>query len=386
MFLFIFYILLAFSLPGTLELIFLTVMAWCSGSKEEKDSINPGIKLAVIIPAHNEEQGIKDTLESIFTCLEPPDKFDVVVVADNCTDKTARIAREYGVTVLDRCDEHNKGKGYALNYAFNYLLEADNHDGYIVIDADTFTDQNIFIEFRTLFAAGGCAGQAIYRVKNPEASFRTRLMNISFLAFSMLRLLGRSNAGLSVGILGNGFGLSRTTISEIPYEAFSIVEDLEYHLRLIRSGKTVSLLRNTAVWSDMPVGSEEAKSQRERWDGGRFGVYSDLIPLLLGDILFRSRRDMVEPLFELLLLPLAFHVLLILPLFLSGNSFIVAYAVFAILVLAFHVISAMIIGKATFSDYQALASVPFYILWKLSNLKGILKMAGKGAVWKRTGR
>jgi cellulose synthase/poly-beta-1,6-N-acetylglucosamine synthase-like glycosyltransferase len=381
-----FYILLAFSLPGTLELIFLTVMAWFGGGKEEKHFISSDIKLAVIIPAYNEAQGIIDTLDSIFACIEPPDKSDIVVVADNCTDKTARIARDYGVTVLERCDEQKRGKGYALNYAFHYLLEADCHDGYIVIDADTYTDQNIFIEFRALFAAGGSAGQAIYRVKNPEASFRTRLMNISFLAFSMLRLLGRDNAGLSVGILGNGFGLSRMTISEIPYEAFSIVEDLEYHLRLIRSGKTVKLLRNTSVWSDMPVGAEEAKSQRERWDGGRFGVYRDLIPLLLGDVLLRSRRDMIEPLFELLLLPLAFHLLLILPLFLSGSSFIIAYAIFAILVLAFHVVSAMIIGKAGFSDYKALVSVPFYVLWKLSNLNGILKMAGKGAVWKRTGR
>jgi hypothetical protein len=112
----------------------------------------------------------------------------------------------------------------------------------------------------------------------------------------------------------------------------------------------------------------------------------ELIPQLLKDVFIKHKPELIEPLFELLLLPLAFHLILILPLFLSGNSIITAYAVFALLVILIHVLSAMIIGKATFSDYKALASVPVYIFWKLLNLKGILKMSGKGAAWKRTGR
>ncbi len=382
----VFVIMLLVTLPGTLELIFLTCMAWF-GNKEQKASGDvSAIKLAVIIPAHNEEQGIPKTLDSILACTNPPGLGDIVVIADNCTDKTAAVAAAYDVTVLERNDDANRGKGYALNYTFTRLLEDGSHDGFIIIDADTYVDENIFAEFRSIFAAGHHAGQAIYRVHNPESSFRTRLMNIAFLAFNLLRPLGRDNTGLSVGILGNGFGLSRSTISAIPYDSFSIVEDLEYHLRLIRSGKAVRLLRNTTVWSDMPVGSAEAKSQRERWEGGRFRMYRELIPQLLKDVFIKRRPGMIEPLFELLLLPLAFHLILILPLFLSGNAWITAYAVLALLVVVFHVLVGMVLGKATLSDYKALATAPVYIVWKLANLKGIMKMAGKGASWKRTGR
>ena len=386
MLVYIFSILLLISLPGTLELLFLTVMAWLGGRKMEKSVRLSIIKLAVIIPAHNEEQGISNTLESIMLCENPPDKKDIVVIVDNCTDNTASIANNFGVTVLMRNDDTKRGKGFALNYAFNNLLESCDHDGFVVVDADTYVDKNIFNEFRVLFGGGGDAGQALNKVKNPEVSVRTRLMNISFMAFDMLRPLARSNAGLSVGIHGNGFGLSRATVLEVPYSAFSIVEDLEYHLRLIRSGKVVRLLMNTAVRSDTPIGVAEAKSQRERWDGGRFVMCRELVPQLLKDVFVKRKIELIEPLFELLLLPLAFHLMLILPLFLSGNIFIFTYAVFALLAVVAHVLSAMIIGKAEFADYKALASVPFYVLWKLFNLKGILKMTARGADWKRTGR
>lgn len=385
MFIYLFIILLLLSLPGTMELIFLTVMSWV-GKKQPVVSNYSDIRLAVLIPAHNEEEGLSGSLNSIFECNNPPTKDNVYVIADNCTDETAAIARNHDVSVLERTDDVNRGKGYALNYAFSYLLTNGDHDGFIIIDADTFVDDNIFDEFRQLFANNGDAGQAIYRVRNPEASFRTRLMNIAFLAFNMLRPLGRDNAGLSVGILGNGFGLSRATISDIPYDSFSIVEDLEYHLRLIRAGKKVTLLRNTVVWSDMPVGAAEAKSQRERWEGGRFRMYRELIPQLLKDIFIRFKGAMIEPLFELLLLPLAYHVLIILALLISGHTWIIAYALFSLVVITVHVFSAMLLGKATFEDYKALASAPFYIVWKVANFKGILKMAAKGAAWKRTGR
>ena len=383
---YLFVILLILTLPGTLELMFLTTSAWFGKKNMVESNGTDDIKLAVIIPSHNEEEGIPNTLDSILSCANPPDLVDIVVIADNCTDNTAAVAKNYAVTVLERNDETNRGKGYALNFAFTHLLKTNEHEGFVIIDADTFVDENIFDEFRSLFAAGHHAGQAIYRVRNPEAGFRTRLMNIAFLAFNMLRPLGRDNAGLSVGILGNGFGLSRSTISEIPYDSFSIVEDLEYHLRLIRSGKLVRLLKNTTVWSDMPAGAAEAKSQRERWEGGRFRMYRELIPRLLKDVFIKYKPGMIEPLFELLLLPLAFHLVLILSLFLSGHAWISGYAILALLVVVIHVFTGMILGKATLADYKALASAPIYIFWKLTNLKGILKMAGKGASWKRTGR
>ncbi len=378
-------LLTVLTLPGTLQLIFLTTAALLPKRKIPVSEKAPEIQLAVVIPAHNEEAGIGNTLQSLQACDHPLDNQNIFVVADNCTDNTADIARKSGVSVIERQNDQLRGKGYALHYAFEKILQQD-FDGIIVIDADTVVDKNLLDSYRQLFANGESAGQTADRVKNADAGIRPRLMHIAFLAFNYLRPLARDNVNLSVGILGNGFGLSAETLREIPYDSFSIVEDLEYHLRLIQAGKKVRFLHHTAVWSDMPVTGADAQSQRERWEGGRLRILKEQVPRLARQIITKGNTSLIEPLFELLLLPLAFHVLLLVTLLLIGPLPFRLYALSGLLVVVIHVLTAMLLGKATWQDWKALMAAPFYIIWKATRLGGILKTAGKGTAWKRTRR
>ncbi|MGV6815647.1 MAG: glycosyltransferase family 2 protein [Thiotrichales bacterium] len=380
-------ILFLVTLPGTLELVIVTLPGLLarrpiqSGQQAVTDT-----RLAVVVPAHDEEQGLPATLESLLTADQAPNPQDIYVIADNCSDHTADVAGSCGVSVLERTDPVKRGKGHALNWAFTQLLEKD-YTAFINVDADTRVAPNFFAEYRRFFAAGGEAAQSAYYVGNPEVNLRTRLQYIAFLAFNFLRPLSRRNLGLSAGILGNGFGLSAQTLREIPYDSFSIVEDLEYHARLVRAGKRVAFLAETSVCSDMPTTAEEAQSQRERWEGGRFRMIAEQTPRLLRGLFLEGRLRLLEPLLELWLLPLSYHVLLLVILAIFGfGTFFGAYALFGLFMLVLHILMAMFVGNATAADWKALASAPFFILWKLTRLGGIVKTASKGASWKRTSR
>ena len=378
-------VLFLVTLPGTIELALLTFPGLAGVRKRRPDTDVSGVRLAVVIPAHNEETGLPVTLQSLKSCNHPLPDADLHVIADNCSDNTATVARDAGCTVLERHDTTLRGKGYALNWAFGQVQQK-GYDAIVIVDADTRVDANFLDAYRNLFANGADAGQAVYRVGNPEANFRTRLMHIAFLAFNYLRPLSRQNLGFSAGILGNGFALSMDTVREIPYDSFSIVEDLEYHTRLVRADKKVAFLPDTAVWSDMPETSEAAQTQRERWEGGRMRMTFEQTPKLAAGVL-SGRWRLLEPLLELLLLPLSYHLLLLLLLvFLGGGGFFTAYALAGLVMVVLHVIVAMIVGKASAEDWKALASAPFYIMWKIANIVGIVKSAGKGADWNRTSR
>ncbi len=347
------------------------------------------LRLAVVTPAHNEAQDLPATLTSLLACEAPLDAADLHVIADNCTDETAAIARQYGCTVLERQNETLRGKGYALNFAFEQL-KGKGYDVFLVVDADTRVNRNFFLAMRKAFSNGAAAAQAGYRVGNPEAGFRPRLMHIAFLAFNYLRPLSRRQAGFSAGIFGNGFALSADTLAAVPYDSFSIVEDLEYHVRLVRSGRKVEFLADTCVWSDMPVTSAEAQSQRERWEGGRFRMVLDLAPQLLKDIIGKKNTALIEPLLELLLMPLSYHIGMLLVISIIGlivaSGLLSIYGLLGLSLIVLHVVIAMLLGNATSQDWKALITAPFYMLWKFAKLGSIVKSSSKDTEWKRTSR
>ena len=378
--------LLLVTLPGTLELALITFGALLpKRSRPAIPSAAYDVRLAVIIPAYNEELGLPATLRSLLSCDDPPEPSDIVVVADNCTDRTADIARSLGCGVLERIDPSRRGKGYGLNHAFREL-ENRGYAAYVIVDADTVVDRKFLNEFRALFARGAAAGQCVYKVANPEANIRTRLMNIAFLAFTFLRPLARHRLGLSAGIFGNGFGLCSRTLAEIPNDCFSLAEDLEYHTKLVRAGKIVEFLPGTSVSAQMCTTALGAKPQRERWEGGRFRIMAEQAPRLALDVFVRGRLRLLEPLLDLLLLPLAYHMVLLTLLLVMATDLLLVYACVALLLVIVHVGQAMVLGGADPSDWKALAAAPVYVIRKLLNLGGILKAARKTTLWRRTQR
>ena len=370
--------------PGTVELLILTI-AGCLRPRAESSGLRRSIsRIAVVVPAHNEEDGVADTVTSLRRSLAANSPHTIVVVADNCDDRTADRAQAARARVLVRNDSELRGKGFALEFAFGVLL-GEGFDAMAVVDADTIVEPAFLAVIERCLAQGADAVQCRYGVLNPQASMRTRLMNVALLAFNVLRPRGRERLGLSVGILGNGFAVTSETLRAVPYDTHSVVEDLEYHLRLTRAGKAVRFADRTTVRAKMPTSSSASGTQRARWEGGRMRMIREQVPSLIADVV-SGRMRMVEPLLELLLLPLAFQTALLLFALMLPFSPVRWYAAVALGVIATHVCAAITIGGGAVSDLMALAFAPCYVVWKLALALAITRAARKDTEWVRTAR
>jgi 1,2-diacylglycerol 3-beta-glucosyltransferase len=249
----------------------------------------------IVVPAHDEAAGIAQTVASLLAIDYPRDLFEVVVVADNCKDDTAARAKVAGARVLERFDDQRRGKGYALAHAFEDAIVDGKADAVVVVDADTVVSPNLLSAFDARLQAGASAVQADYAVRNPDEGWRTCLMAIAFGMFHVVRSAGRESLGLSCGLRGNGMCFTTDLLEQVPHDAFSVVEDLEYGIRLGERGHRVHYAGEAHVYGEMVSSEKASRSQRERWEGGRLQMAKQhALPLLRRAI--RERNPMLADL------------------------------------------------------------------------------------------
>ena len=375
-------VLALLSVPGTLLLLVLTGAALLP-VRAPRGAPAAG-RIALIVPAHNEERGIARTVASVLAETAQDGDSAIIVVADNCDDATAAAAQAAGARVLQRDQPLRRGKGYALDYAFRTLMP-EPFEFFVVIDADSTLDPGFLAALRSQFGAGAQAVQSRYTVLNADANWRTRLMELSLCAFNVLRPRGRDALGTSAGLLGNGFGLRRDVLEQLPYCAGSVVEDLEYHLVLVWHGVRVRFADAAVVRADMPVKGRAAATQRARWEGGRWRMLAEHGPSLARDLV-RGRLGAFEPLFDLLLPPLSWHVLLLLALLVQPTHWGRVLGVAGLLVTVLHIGAAARLGKLAPKHLLVLLWVPFYVLWKICLFPAIVVGSGRRQTWVRTAR
>jgi exopolysaccharide biosynthesis WecB/TagA/CpsF family protein len=370
------------ALPGTLELVLIGTGALRGNNKENLLRKKP--RTAIIIPAHNEESGIKRTIQSLQVSMQSCEQCDVVVIADNCDDETASIASATGARVLQRSSRTRRGKGSALDHAFQILLE-EGFEAFIVVDADSVVDRQFIPLMIERFQAGAAALQGRYTVLHPDKDKGARRMDLAFHAFNVLRPLGRSGWGFSAGIVGNGFGVTAETLRKVPYSANSVVEDLEYHLMLVEAGIHVEFVREAAVYGEIPEGMEARRIQRTRWEGGRLRMLVDMLPRSLG-ALCRRRWALIEPVLDLSLAPLGFHVtILVLGGFFAPGAVKILPFIGLIAVLL-HLAQAASLTPDPWGSIRSLTTVPAYLIEKFISVGRLMLSARKGANWERSSR
>ncbi len=155
-----------------------------------------------MIPAHDEESGIAATVQSCRSLEYPESLFEVLVIADNCSDQTASIARQQGATVVERQDPEQKSKGHAIKFLIDQIQMSGRFaqlDALVVIDADTTVSADLLLAFAGSIESGEDWIQCFYTVANPDTSWRTRLMAYAFCLFNGVTPLGQSALGLSAG-------------------------------------------------------------------------------------------------------------------------------------------------------------------------------------------
>ncbi len=373
---------LALTLPLLLELLILSVAARLPRPAEPEAFTATPLRLWAIIPAHNEELLIAACVCSLIASTDPPTR--ILVIAHNCTDATAIRAAEAGATVAPLTDTGAGGKGAALQFGFAQAFTR-GAQAVLVIDADSTVSPNLTGAIRARLTAGSAAVQCRYLVAEPDASPRTRLMSLAFLGINLLRPRGRARLGLSCGIFGNGFALTRGTLESVPYAAHSVVEDLEYHLLLLRAGLCVDFIDNATVLGEMPHASAAAATQRARWEGGRSLLRRQWTVPLLRDVL-KGRLRMLEPLLDLLSLPLATAAILFVLTLLIPDAAIRIAAVTGLLILLLYVLISASLSSQPRVALRALLSAPGYIAWKLAMLPRTRLAARRNAAWVRTAR
>lgn len=375
---------LALTLPGSVYLAVLTAAA--AAPLRQTARPIPALRdkpprIVILVPAHNESTGLRRTLDSLRREVERDPRARTVVVADNCSDDTAAVARAAGVEVLERHDAERRGKGHALQFGFDTCTDAD---WFIVIDADTDVAPGFLAAMRQGLATGADALQCRYGVRDPLASLRATLADVALGGWNVLRPRGRAALGGSAGILGNGFALSRRTLQAVPYSARSIVEDVEYHQLLVQAGLRVRWVDDTEVRGDMPSGAAAAQ-QRARWEGGRLRLIADRAPALLRGVL-RGQWRLADPLLDLMLLPLSWHVTLLLGAGALGAGAVPALVAASLAVVALHICLALRLIGAQPAHARALLGVPAYLVWKLCLAGATWRAVDRQAPWVRSTR
>ena len=256
-------------IPPLAAFLYLLALALLSRQQAPPEPASHRLRFDIVVPAHDEQEQIAGTVESLLAIDYPAVFFRVLVVADNCRDRTAERAAEAGAQVIVRNDPELRGKGYALALAFDRSLADGFADAVVVVDADTVVTPNLLSAFAARFEAGAAAVQGDYGVRNSMASWRTRTMTIALAAFHGVRSIARERLRLSCGLRGNGMGFSKAVLREQPHNAFSVVEDLEYGIQLGLAGYRVEYVHEARVLGQMVSTERASRSQRRRWEGGR---------------------------------------------------------------------------------------------------------------------
>ncbi len=362
------------------------------------------LSLVVVVPAHDEELVLAATLGSLRAQNYPAACYEVVVVADNCADATSAIARAHGAIVLERVDPQQRGKGYALDWAFSHLLHAPvPADAYVIVDADTWAAPDFLTRMTERLttdtdADGLCALQGRYGVLNSGEGWRAALMTAAFDLVNHVRPLGRDRLGLGVGLKGNGMAFTRATLQQARWRGDSVTEDLDYGLDLARNlGLRVRYVPEARVLAQMPTSAKQATSQRQRWETGRYKLVRERALPLLWEGIRRRRALLCDAAWDLLMPPLAeLCGLLALWLTLIGFGAYLGWLPHALLWaqaatlcavgLAGYVLGGLRLAGAPAEAYAALLRAPFYAVWKVCLYARPRQTTKAGDEWVRTAR
>lgn len=372
-----------------LYLMALTVAALLGRGK--LPAAGPAIRrFAILIPAHNEAQLIGRALRNLNQLDYPADRFDVCVVADNCSDLTAVTAIALGADVYERLDNLRQGKGYALRWLIQQLQgKGRAYDAFVVLDADSIVSHNFLRRMDARMEAGSAVIQAYYQVLNAGDSQLTGLRYAALAALHYLRPLGRAALRLSCGLKGNGMCFSAAVLERFGWRWFTLAEDVEFHLALVSEGIRVDFAPEASVLADMPISFEQANSQNQRWEQGRIVLLKQWIPGLLLDGLKRLsplRLDAaVEQLIPPLSVPFAASVVCCVLAVAVGAHLALALAALALAGQVAYLFVGLLLVHAPLRAYLALTAAPSYIAWKLA-LYGQALVTRQAGRWVRTAR
>lgn len=347
-------------------------------------------RAVIVVPAHNEEAILAGSLGELTASAQD---IPILLIADNCSDRTAEIARGCGVRVVERFDAVKRGKGFALARAAEELA-GEKVDVVIVVDADCRIDQTSLRALVAAVVARGAPAQALNWMKNDgDTTPMVKISNFALLLKNLVRQRGLQRMIGQVHLTGTGMAIPGRLFTPDHFATASIVEDMKVGLDLAEQGHPAVLVEQAKVWS-MPSDREGTIEQRKRWEGGYFTLARSVVPPTLWRGVRLGQWRAIGIALDLAIPPLVLFVL-------ASGAALVGEALLAWLtplswgVVAIHLalFAACAVGivLAWWKEGRALVGlsdllrIPAYILWKIPLYLGLMR-EGSPRAWARATR
>jgi|WetSurMetagenome_2_1015567.scaffolds.fasta_scaffold158695_2 cellulose synthase/poly-beta-1,6-N-acetylglucosamine synthase-like glycosyltransferase len=352
----------------------------------------PTVRMAILVPAHDEEAQIGAAVVALRGELQPGDR--LIVIADNCKDETAARAREAGAEVIVRDEADRRGKGFAISFGVAHL-KADPPEGVVLVDADCRIAGGKLAELARAARATGVAVQADYVLAAPMTANKLACVNaFAVLVRNRVRPLGLDRLVGACQLTGSGMAFPWPVLRDAPAMRENLVEDLALGLELALRGIPPRLQPEVRVQSELPSSGKAGRGQRRRWEHGQLHTMKRYTPRLIAAFLRRPRLALLGLALDLLVPPLALLVLLQFSILAitaltaltgitSTTPLLIAATSFALLLFAIG-LAWLFFGRETLT-LAAAARIPFYVLWKLGLYVSLL-VRGKQRTWERTER
>jgi cellulose synthase/poly-beta-1,6-N-acetylglucosamine synthase-like glycosyltransferase len=346
--------------------------------------------VAVIIPAHNEGEALIPALRDVRAQMRSGDR--VLVVADNCVDDTAAIARAAGAEAIERRDTSKIGKGYALDFGVQYL-RPNPPAVVIIIDADCRLGEAALNNLAAACLETGRPAQAINLMTAPaETDVNYKVAEFAWRLKNLVRPLGLYSFGLPCPLMGTGMAFPWKTIETARLASASIVEDLQLGLSLANAGFAPRFCPSARVTSVFPISATAARGQRTRWEQGHVMTLLTSVPRGLYNAIIQRNRDLLVLILDLSVPPLSLLVMLLgsilvasaLATFFGSRPTALIISLVSFLAFAFAVFIAWRKYGRDLLPLRSLLSVIFYILDKLPIYRNLF--SGSRPKWTRTER
>ncbi len=381
------------ALPA-LSLLILTLAACGNRRPDQADVTDPAagpVRVAILVPAHNESVNVLPTIKCLQGQLGPGDR--LLVIADNCDDNTAELARSAGAGVIERHSPGLRGKGYALAFGVDQL-RADPPDVVLVVDADCVVSDGAVACIAERCKASAKPVQMLNLMSAGEgAGLKLRVLEFAMVMKNLVRPLGSFRLGGACHLMGTGMALPWALMAQANLATGHITEDMKLGIDLAVAGHAPQFLPQVRVSSAFPADTGVARVQKSRWEHGHLATLTEELPGLAAKAFKSGNPALIVLAMDLLVPPTALYFLL-LAITLTGS--LAAAALFPVWRLAALVAGGaalcfcLAIGLAWLGfgrqllSARELMSTPLYALWKVPvYLAYFLK---KRSGWVRTKR
>jgi len=250
----------------------------------------PAKRFAVVVPAHNEQYVVGRLMDSLIAQNYPSEWVDVYVIADNCSDHTAEVAKRHGATVHIRVDEDHYGKGFAIQWMLQRIWKMPQHyDAVAMFDADNLVHPDFLLRMNDKLCKGHKVIQGYLGVKNPFDTWVTVSMAISYWFSNRMWQNARENLHLSSSLGGTGLCIDMALLQEVGWDATGLTEDLEFGVRCVERGIVPIWAHDAKVYDEKPTSLLASMRQRLRWMQGHFHcARKHMLPLMVSGVKERS--------------------------------------------------------------------------------------------------